>query len=54
MFKSSSHEGVVVQSCEIRHFLGHSEASSFSIPIDADGYMGDAQKSGSASSFAKR
>lgn len=54
MFKSASHDGVVVQSCEIRHFLGHSETSSFTIPIDPDGYMGDAQKSGSASSFAKR
>ena len=54
MFKSSSHDGVVTQSCEIRHFLGHAEASNFTIPIDVDGYMGDAQKSGSASSFAKR
>jgi len=54
MFKSSSHDGFVKQSCEVRHFLGHSETSSFDIPIDPDGYMGDAQKSGSASSFAKR
>ena len=54
MFKSSSHDGVVTQSCEVRHYLGHSETSSFDIPIDPDGYMGDAQKSGSASSFAKR
>lgn len=53
-FKSSSHEGVVTQACEIRHYLGHSETSSFTIPIDPDGFMGDAQKSGSASSFAKR
>lgn len=54
MFKSSTHDGFVKQSCEVRHFLGHSETSSFDIPIDPDGYMGDAQKSGSASSFAKR
>lgn len=54
MFKSSTHDGFVKQSCEVRHYLGHSETSSFDIPIDPDGYMGDAQKSGSASSFAKR
>jgi hypothetical protein len=54
MFKSTCQDGAVIQSCEVHHILGHVETSSFSIPIDADGYMGDAQKSGSASSFAKR
>lgn len=54
MFKSSTTENGVMQSCVIRHFLGHSETSNFTISIDPDAYMGDAQKSGSASSFAKR
>ena len=54
MFKSSTHDGFVKQSCVVRHFLGHSETSDFDIPIDPDGFMGNAQKSGSASSFAKR
>lgn len=54
MFKSSTTENGVMQSCVIRHFLGHSEISNFTISIDPDAYMGDAQKSGSASSFAKR
>ena len=54
MFKSASSEGAVIQSCEVHHYLGHVEVSSFTIPIDVDGYMGDAQKSGSASSYAKR
>jgi len=54
MFKSTCQDGAVIQSCEVHHVLGHVETSSFSIPIDPDGYMGDAQKSGSASSFAKR
>lgn len=54
MFKSSTTQDGVMQSCVIRHFLGHSETSNFTISIDPDAYMGDAQKSGSASSFAKR
>ncbi len=54
MFKSESREGAIIQSCEVHHYMGHVEVSSFTIPIDVDGYMGDAQKSGSASSYAKR
>ena len=40
--------------CEAHHLDGHSEDSCFVIPIDPDAYMTDAQKSGSASTFAKR
>ena len=54
MFKSETVNSSIVQTCEIRHFLGHAESSSFTIPIDPDGFMGDAQKSGSASTYAKR
>ena len=54
MFKSETVEKSIVQTCEIRHFLGHAECSKFTIPIDPDGFMGDAQKSGSASTYAKR
>ena len=54
IFKADYPEGAIIQHCEIHHINGHSETSSFSIPIDAEAFMGDAQKSGSASSFAKR
>jgi len=54
MFKSETANQSIIQTCEIRHFLGHAESSSFTIPIDPDGFMGDAQKSGSASTYAKR
>ena len=40
--------------CKITHALGHSEESSFQVPIDADAYMNMQQKFGAALTFAKR
>lgn len=38
----------------ITHELGHSESSSFEIPIDSEGFMTEPQKYASALTFAKR
>lgn len=40
--------------CKVTHKLGHSEESSFEIPIDSEGYMTAPQKVASALTFAKR
>jgi len=40
--------------CKITHKLGHSEISSFQIPIGAEEYMSDPQKHGARITFAKR
>lgn len=47
-------ESAITAICTIHHVGGHSESSPFSVPIDKDAYMNDAQKSGSALSYAKR
>ena len=39
---------------KITHILGHSESSSFSVPMDEGGYMSTPQKYASALTFAKR
>jgi hypothetical protein len=39
---------------KVTHIQGHSETSSFTIPIDMDGYMTAPQKYASAQTFAKR
>jgi hypothetical protein len=44
----------VKATCKITHSLGHSETSSFSAPIDKEGYMTAPQKVASALTFAKR
>lgn len=46
--------GQMTAICKITHSLGHSETSTFSIPIDMDGYMTAPQKYASAQTFAKR
>lgn len=40
--------------CKITHKLGHSEVSSFQIPIGTEDYMSDPQKHGARITFAKR
>lgn len=40
--------------CVAKHVMGHSEESSVFVPIEKDAFMNDAQKSGSAQSYAKR
>jgi len=54
IFKAETTEGGIIQHCEVHHISGHTETSSFSTVIDKDAFMGDAQKGGSASTFAKR
>lgn len=40
--------------CKITHVMGHSETSSFKVPIDNDAYMSAPQKFAAALTFAKR
>lgn len=46
--------GVINATCIVYHKLGHSEPSSFEVPIDTEGYMTAPQKYASALTFAKR
>jgi hypothetical protein len=45
---------VVNATCAVTHTAGHSESSSFAVPIDPDAYMNEAQKYAAALTFAKR
>lgn len=47
-------EGIIKATAVITHEAGHSESSSFEIPIDKDGYMTAPQKYASALTYAKR
>lgn len=47
-------EGFITVTCKITQALGHSETSSFKVPIDLEGYMSTPQKYASALTFAKR
>jgi hypothetical protein len=40
--------------CRVTHEAGHSEISSFKVPIGSEGYMSDVQKYGARLTFAKR
>lgn len=40
--------------CKITHSMGHSETSTFKVPIGSEDYMSDVQKYGSRMTFAKR
>lgn len=46
--------GVLTANAKVTHVQGHSETSSFTIPIDMEGYMTAPQKYASAQTFAKR
>ncbi|MEM3335434.1 MAG: ERF family protein [Thermoplasmata archaeon] len=46
--------GWVTAICKVIHSSGHEETSSFSIPIDKEGFMSEPQKVASALTFAKR
>lgn len=41
-------------SVEVHHVMGHTETSSFPVPIDKDAFMNDSQKAGSARTYARR
>ena len=47
-------EGFIKATSVITHIMGHSEASSFEVPIDKEGFMTAPQKYASALTFAKR
>lgn len=47
-------DGEVMATCVVTHALGHSESSSFKVPIDMESYMNLPQKFASALTFAKR
>ena len=46
--------GLISATAVVTHRLGHSEKSSFEVPIDTEGYMTAPQKYASALTFAKR
>lgn len=47
-------EDAMTAKAKVTHVQGHSETSSFTIPIDMEGYMTAPQKYASAQTFAKR
>jgi len=47
-------EGFIKATAKVTHSFGHSESSTFEIPIDKEGYMTAPQKYASALTFAKR
>lgn len=51
---TTNKDGLLTAVCKITHILGHSEISSFEVPIDKDSYMSAPQKYAAASTFAKR
>lgn len=53
-FDEQKDEKMAVAICKITHMLGHSEISSFKIPIGTEDYMNDAQKYGARMTFGKR
>jgi len=53
-FDERKDDKTITAICKITHKLGHSEISSFQIPIGAEEYMSDPQKHGARITFAKR
>lgn len=51
---TTNKDGLLTAVCKITHILGHSETSTFEVPIDKDSYMSAPQKYAAASTFAKR
>lgn len=51
---TKQHDGKVLTICRAFHVEGHFEESSFEIDMEKGGRMNDAQKAGSAMSYAKR
>lgn len=52
--RSELKDGFIVATCETHHVGGHAGESSFPVPIEKDAFMNDAQKAGSANTYAKR
>lgn len=54
-FETPFKDGAIAATCIVTHVQGHSERSApFTCPVDSEAYMNDAQKAGSAATFAKR
>ena len=53
-FTVENTETMITATAKVTHKLGHFETSTFSIPIDKEGYMTAPQKIASALTFAKR
>lgn len=53
-WETGNEEKAVNAICIVTHALGHSEQSSFSVPIDPEGYMSAPQRYAAALTFAKR
>lgn len=47
-------DGFIIAKCLVRHILGHESDSTFSVPIEKEAFMNEAQKAASAQSYAKR
>lgn len=52
--EATQNEKGITATCKITHILGHAEQSSFTVPVDSEGYMTAPQKVASALTFAKR
>ena len=52
--RTEYNEGVVSADCEVNHIAGHSEVSSFAVPVGSESFMNAAQKTASAQTYAKR
>jgi ERF superfamily len=53
-FTVKNTEDLITATAKVTHKLGHFETSTFSIPVDKEGYMTAPQKIASALTFAKR
>jgi len=54
MVRASQEKSWMTAECIIHHIGGHSETTSFSVPIDAEAYMSAAQKVAAALTYSKR
>lgn len=53
-FETEKKDKDIIVKCILKHIGGHSETSSFTIPIETSSYMNDIQKMGSTLTYAKR
>lgn len=53
-FETEKKDKDIIVRCILKHIAGHSETSSFTIPIETSSYMNDIQKMGSTLTYAKR
>lgn len=52
--KTEQKDNFIIATCIVNHISGHSESSTFPVPIDSDSFMNKAQQAGSAMTYAKR